>query len=132
MVMPGAEQMTLTQLEQFSWAALLVGTVIHGIASLIVGLLFGLLLPAMPGGPLVWGGLVGPLLWSGLVYAFMSVLNPVMNRMVDWPWFIASQFAFGLAAGLVVFYTEKVQMPQPPGDAQPENVAQDVERGDKP
>jgi hypothetical protein len=132
MVMPSAEHMTLAQLEQFSWAALLVGAVIHGIASLIVGLLFGLLLPALPGGPLAWGGLIGPLLWSGLVYAFMSVLNPVMNRRVDWPWFIASQFAFGLAAGLVVFYTEKIQMPQPPGNAQPENIGEEAERGGKP
>ena len=59
MVMPGTKDMTVAQLEQFSLAALMVGLVIHGITCLIVGLLFGLLLPALPGGPILWGGVVG-------------------------------------------------------------------------
>ena len=110
MVMPSTTGMTVAQLEQFSLAALAAGLVIHGFTCLIVGLLFGMLLPALPGGPVLWGGLVGPLLWSGLIYAFMNVLNPVMNRLVDWPWFIASQFAFGLMAGSdrVLFGTDSI------------------------
>ncbi len=124
MVMPGTKDMTVAQLEQFSLAALMVGLVIHGITCLIVGLLFGLLLPALPGGPILWGGVVGPLLWSGLVYAFMDVLNPLMNRLVDWPWFIASQFAFGLTAGLVVSYSEVVRPPQTPRTESREDSAE--------
>ena len=116
MVAPGAAGTTLAQLEQFHAATFLAGLAIHAVASLIVGLLFGLLLPTLPGGPVIWGGVVGPLLWTGLIYAFMEVLDPVMNRLVDWPWFIASQFAFGLAAGIVVFYSETVRAPQPQGD----------------
>ncbi len=112
MVMPSTTGTTLTQFQPFSPAALAVGLVIHGITCLIVGLLFGVMLPALPGGPVLWGGLIGPLLWSGLIFAFMNVLNPVMNRLVDWPWFIVSQFAFGLTAGLVVSYSEKVRSPQ--------------------
>jgi len=132
MVMPSASQMTVAQLEQFSLPALLLGVVIHGFTSLIVGLLFGVLLPALPRGPMLWGGLVGPLLWSGLIFAFMNVLDPVMNRLVDWPWFIASQFAFGLTAGLVVSYTEKVQQPQPPGGGGPNAVAKGGESRGQP
>jgi hypothetical protein len=130
MVMPSAAGMSLQQLEQFSLAFLAAGLVIHGVTCLIVGLLFGVLLPALPAGPIVWGGLVGPLLWSGLIYAFMNVLNPVMNRSVDWPWFIASQFAFGLTAGLVVSYSEKVRAPQPSATRGRQNTEKD-NRGEK-
>ncbi len=125
MVMPSTAGMTVAQLEQFSPAALAAGLVIHGITCLIVGLLFGMMLPAFPGGPILWGGLVGPLLWSGSIFAFMNVLNPVMNRLVDWPWFIVSQFAFGLTAGLTVSFSEKVRSPQAPGIAGGENGTQD-------
>jgi hypothetical protein len=30
------------------------------------------------------------------------VVNPVLNARIDWPWFIASQIAFGLAAGCFI------------------------------
>jgi hypothetical protein len=125
MMMPSTAAMTVAQLEQFSLAALVAGLVIHGITCLIVGLLFGVVLPAFPGGPILWGGVVGPLFWSGLIYAFMNVLNPLMNQLVVWPWFIASQFTFGLTAGITVFYSEKVPSPQPPGIAGGENAAED-------
>jgi hypothetical protein len=42
----------------------------------------------------------------------MGVLNPVMGTLVDWPWFIASQIAFGVVAGLVVVRSEKVYSTQ--------------------
>ena len=32
----------------------------------------------------------------------MAVVNPALNNGVDWPWFIASQFVFGVVAALVV------------------------------
>ena len=41
-------------------------------------------------------------MWSGLIYATLESLNPVMNERIDWRWFIASQFAFGIVAGIVV------------------------------
>ena len=51
---------------------------------------------------MLWGGLVAPLLWTGFLWALMGVVNPALNARVDWTWFIASQIAFGLAAGFVV------------------------------
>jgi hypothetical protein len=108
MLLPGMATLPAAQLEQFNLAALLLGIFIHGTTSVTVGLLFGLMLPALPPWPLVWGGVVAPLLWSGGIYAFLEVLNPALNQRVDWIWFIASQFAYGLTVGYVVMRSEKV------------------------
>jgi hypothetical protein len=51
---------------------------------------------------MVWGGVVAPLLWTGLIWAVLGVVNPALDTRIDWPWFIASQIAFGLAAGFVI------------------------------
>ncbi|MCE9548139.1 MAG: cytochrome c oxidase subunit 4, partial [Planctomycetia bacterium] len=77
---------------QFSLAGLVIATLIHGLTSLGVGLVFGVLLPTLPRRPIFWGGIVGPLLWTGAIYSFMGVLNPSLKQAVDWPWFFASQF----------------------------------------
>jgi hypothetical protein len=52
--------------------------------------------------PIVLGGLIAPVLWSGLLYLMMGLLNPLLASRIDWVWFMASQVAFGLVAGLVV------------------------------
>src|SRR5205823_2637941 len=49
-----------------------------------------------------WGGLLMPLLWTGASFTLMGVVNPVLQRGVDWPLFIASQFVFGVAAAVMV------------------------------
>jgi len=46
--------------------------------------------------------LIAPVLWSGLIYTMLGLLNPVLASHIDWYWFVASQVAFGLVAGLVV------------------------------
>lgn len=108
LVLPGFDKPDLQQLEAFSIGGLVAGTLIHASISLMVGLLFGVLLPTLPRSPIFWGGVVGPILWSGAIYSLLGLLNPVMNEEIDWPWFIASQFAFGLTAGIVVVRTKKV------------------------
>lgn len=113
MILPG---ITAANLHQFNLAALVVGLCVHGLISLSAGLLFALLLPTLPGWPIVWGGLVAPLLWTGGVYAFMGVLNPLMAQEVDWIWFVVSQFAFGLVVGLVVSMSEKTKTGPAPRD----------------
>ena len=37
-----------------------------------------------------------PLLWTGASYGLMGIVNPVLRGGVDWPWFIVSQFVFGV------------------------------------
>jgi hypothetical protein len=46
--------------------------------------------------------LIAPVLWSGLIYTMLGLLNPLLASHIDWYWFVASQVAFGLVAGLVV------------------------------
>jgi hypothetical protein len=92
----------------------LAGLVIHAVMSLILGLIYGVLLPTLPrirGGPIIWGGLLMPLLWTAFSHKLMSVVNPLLQHTVDWPWFIASQFVFGITAALVVIRGETLTVP---------------------
>jgi hypothetical protein len=116
MLMPSIAQHTLAQLAQFSPTALALAAFIHVVASLAVGLFFGVLLPTLPRGPVLWGGVIAPLLWTGGIHALMGVLNPPMNALMNelnaWPWFLVSQFAYGLTTGIVVVRSEKVYVSQ--------------------
>ena len=99
---PGMARLSGEELRAFSLPALIVAVLAHGIISLLTGLLYAVLLPMMPRRHLLWGGMIAPLLWTGLIWAVLGVVNPALNARIDWPWFIASQIAFGLAAGFVV------------------------------
>lgn len=95
-------------LSQFSAEALGLALVIHGALSLLVGLLYGALLPMFPWHPAFWGGLVAPLMWTGLIAAALEVINPALNARIEWGWFVATQIAFGLVAGLVVARSTRI------------------------
>jgi hypothetical protein len=41
----------------------------------------------------------------------MGVVNPVLRERVDWPWFIFSQFVFGVVASIVVVRSEMIHVP---------------------
>lgn len=101
-------QFDIATLEQFHLGWLVLGLLIHAVMSIGLGLLNGVLLPMMPGHPLLWSGLIAPLLWSGAIHGFMGVINPAMAAVVDWPSFVASQVVYGVAVGLVVVRSEKV------------------------
>ena len=51
-----------------------------------------------------------PLLWTATSYGLMGIVNPVLQQRVDWPWFVVSQFVFGLVAAIVVVRSEQVQI----------------------
>ena len=61
--------------------------------------------------PIAWGGLLMPLLWTALSYGMMGVVNPVLQERVDWPWFVVSQFVFGIVAAIVIVRSEEVHIP---------------------
>jgi hypothetical protein len=111
MVLPGVDTMNVPELEQLHASLLLVGLVIHVVMSVVLGLLYGVLLPTLPSvpRPIAWGGLLAPLLWSGISYAAMGVVNPVLQRGVSWPWFLASQFVFGIVAAAVIMRSERLR-----------------------
>jgi hypothetical protein len=89
-------------LMQFHRDGFVLALVIHAALSVLVGLLYGALLPMFPWHPAFWGGVVAPLMWTGLIAASLEVLNPALNARIDWGWFVATQVAFGLVAGFVV------------------------------
>jgi hypothetical protein len=97
-----------TQLISFHADSFAIALVLHGIGSIFVGLLYGAMLPMFARRPIVLGGLIAPVLWSGLLYSTMQLLNPLLASHVDWIWFMASQIAFGVVAGIVVVQQEHV------------------------
>ena len=90
------------QLYSFHADSFAIACVLHILVSALVGVLYGAMLPMFAHRPIVLGGLIAPVLWSGLLYTFLGLLNPLLASHIDWPWFIASQVAFGIVAGLVV------------------------------
>jgi hypothetical protein len=99
-------------LHSFHLDSFLLATLIHLLTSVLVGLLYGAMLPMIPRHPIFLGGVVAPILWSGLLRSMLDLINPLLKQRVDWWWFIASQFAFGIVAGLVVVRQQKVPVKQ--------------------
>jgi hypothetical protein len=99
-------------LRAFHLGDFLLAVLIHGVTSLLVGLLYGAMLPMFSRRPILLGGLIAPLLWTGLLRSILGVIDPLLNQLISWPWFIASQFAFGIVAGLVVVQQTRVRVRQ--------------------
>jgi hypothetical protein len=89
-------------LYSFHADAFAIALLLHGLVSVLVGLLYGAMLPMFPRRAILLGGLVAPVLWSGLVYTILGLLNPLLASHIDWFWFVVSQMAFGIVAGNVV------------------------------
>jgi hypothetical protein len=95
-------QVTAPEMEAFHIELLLVAVALHITTCVLVGLLYGTLLPMLPKRPILLGGLFAPLAWTGLLHSILNIVDPVLNQHIDWLWFLASQIAFGLVAGMVV------------------------------
>ena len=107
-------EMGLETLKAFNLNSLLIATGIHVVTSVLVGLLYGATLPMISRHPIFLGGVVAPVLWSGVVRSVLDVVNPLLERRINWWWFIASQAGFGIVAGLVVIRQERVRVKQIP------------------
>jgi hypothetical protein len=86
----------------FHWQGLIVATLIHSVTCLLVGLLYGAMLPMLPRHPVILGGILAPVLWTGILHAFMGIINPALDARIQWGWFLISQVVYGVVAGLVV------------------------------
>ncbi len=93
---------TMEQMTHFRLSAFLTANIIQGATTLLVGLLYGAMLPIWPKRPILLGGLIGPVLWSGLLYSTLGIVNPFLAARIDWWSFAASQVMFGLVAGYTV------------------------------
>jgi hypothetical protein len=90
------------EIEHFRLSATVVATIIHVAGSLLVGLLYGAMLPIMPKRPILLGGIIAPVLWTGFLHSALPLINPFLSARIDWRWFVVSQLTFGLVAGWVV------------------------------
>ena len=109
---PGAMTQTTSEIAEFHLRMFLIAVPLHLITSLLVGLLYGAMLPILPRRPVLLGGLIAPILWSGLIHSILGIVNPVLNQRIDWLWFVFSQVGFGIVAGLVVSRQERIRTPQ--------------------
>jgi hypothetical protein len=96
----------------FHWQGLLVAIVIHSLACVLVGLLYGAMLPMLPRRPVLLGGILAPVLWTGILHSFMGTINPALDQRIQWGWFLVSQVTYGLTAGLVVARQERIPTAQ--------------------
>lgn len=105
MALPGMDP---AKLDQFDLTSVVLAVVIHVVMSVVLGMIYGVLMPTLPDipKPLAWGALLAPMLWTGASYALMIVVNPVLQQHVDWPWFIASQFVFGVILASVMMWAD--------------------------
>ena len=98
---PQAVNASTARLAAFDLNALLLAIPLHLIMSLMVGLLYGAMLPMLPRSPIVLGGFRRARIVVRIDLQVLGIVNPVLNR-IDWFWFVISQLAFGIVAGIVV------------------------------
>jgi hypothetical protein len=99
-------------LAQFHLQGLLAATGIHLLTSVLIGLLYGAMLPMFPWKPILTAGFIAPFLWTGILHSALGVISPILNARISWLWFVVSQIAFGLVCGFVVNLQVKVRTPQ--------------------
>ena len=99
---------TTAEIAAFHWQGLLVAIVIHSVTCVLVGLLYGAMLPMLPRHPVLLGGILAPVLWTGILHSFMGIINPALADRIAWGWFLVSQVTYGVTAGIVVARQERV------------------------
>jgi len=111
--LPSLAEAGVAELRAFHLSGFIVAFLIHGIVSLLVGLLYAAILPMMPSRfTAFWGSFLAPVLWTALVASTLHLVNPALNARIAWGWFIASQVAFGLITGFVVAHSKEVETAQ--------------------
>ena len=99
----------LATLSQLSAAALAGALFLHAAISMGLGFVFALLLPTLPGSPILWSLPIGALLWSLAGLMALPLLNQVLAAAVDGPSFLVAHLAYGLVLGMWIARTPKVR-----------------------
>ena len=100
---------TVEQMSHFRLGAFITANIIQGATTLLVGLLYGAMLPIWPRRPVLLGGIIAPIAWTGLLNSTLGIVNPFLAERIDWWSFAASQVIFGLVAGYVVTRRGKIK-----------------------
>jgi hypothetical protein len=108
----GLRNPTTAEIAAFHWQGLAVASIIQIVASVLVGLLYGAMLPMLPRRPVLLGGIIAPLLWTGLLHSTLGIINPILDERISWGWFLVSQVTFGVVAGLVVTREGRIRTAQ--------------------
>ena len=103
---------TTADIAAFHWDGLITATIIHAAVCMLIGLLYGAMLPMWPRRPILLGGIVAPLLWTGLLHSILGFVNPAFNARIAWGWFALSEIVFGIVAGVVVTRSGKIRTRQ--------------------
>ena len=101
--LPPVEAMMHFRMDWFLFALAM-----HITMCLLVGLLYGAMLPLLPRGRSCWAESLGRCCGQGLLYHIIGFVNPLLDQRINWWWFAVSQVAFGVVAGLVVARQNKV------------------------
>jgi len=100
--LPSIGEASVEALKSFNGVWFAMSCTLHLVLSMLVGTIFVVALPMMPKRPLVAGGVIGPVIWTGVAWASLHVVNPTLEQYISWPWFLASQIAFGLVCGATI------------------------------
>ncbi len=99
---------SLETMSAFNAPALAAGLALHAALSIGLGFVFALLLPTMPGPPVLWSLTVGPLLWAVASLVALPAVNPAMAAQVDVPSFFVAHVVYGLVLGWWIARTPKI------------------------
>jgi hypothetical protein len=100
---------TVEEMSHFRLTAFITANIIQGSTTLLVGLLYGAMLPMWPKRPILLGGIIAPVIWTGLLHSTLGIVNPFLADRIDWWSFAASQVIFGLVAGYTVVKLGKIE-----------------------
>ena len=100
---------TMEEMRHFRLSAFITANIIQGATTLLVGILYGAMLPIWPKRPVLLGGIIAPAAWTGLLYSTLGFVNPFLQERIDWWSFAASQVVFGLVAGYTVTRLGRLQ-----------------------
>lgn len=107
-IVPSLQAAGPAELAQFHLVGLIAGLSVHLTLSVLLGLVYALVLPTLPGRPEMWAVIVGPLLWFAAMFTILPVINPAMQQYVDVTSFALAHVAYSLILGLWVSRSSKV------------------------
>jgi mono/diheme cytochrome c family protein len=111
LVIPGLTDMPAKEFDQFHPWLLAGAIVMHVTLSIGFGLIGGVILPTLPqipGGPLLFGGLILPLGWTAANQSLLGIVNPLLADHIDWKWYLVSQLVYGIATSIVIMRSETI------------------------
>src|SRR5207248_11622884 len=70
-------------LSQFHIQGLLAALAIHGCVSVLVGLLYGAMLPMFPRYPIITAGFMVPFIFTAVLHSAIGIISPILNELID-------------------------------------------------